>query len=152
MNMRLTLVAAALAGLAVGGAAYAKADKGHGPRMTFEQLDTNGAGELTQTELQARGAARFAETDTDGDGFLTAEEIEAAGEKRAKKRAKKMMSRLDADNDGKLSAAEMQAKGRGAKMFEKFDADGSGGLSKEEFETAGKKMRGHGRGHKQASE
>jgi hypothetical protein len=153
MNMRMTLVIAALSGLALGGVALAKGDKPHGPRMTFEQLDTNQDGQITEAEMKAQGAARFAKADTDGDGFLTTSEIEAAGSERAKKRAAHMMERMDTDKDGKLSVEEM-GKPRGGKgdMFAKFDADNSGGLSKEEFEAAKSKMRKHRGGDKPASE
>ena len=153
MNMRMTLVAAALTGLAFGGAALAKADKPHGPRMTFEQLDTNQDGQITEAEMKAQGAARFAKADTNGDGFLTTSEIEAAGNERAKKRAAHMMERMDTDKDGKLSVEEMGKRhGRKGDMFAKFDVDNSGGLSKEEFDAAKSKMRKHRGGHKAESE
>ena len=124
MNMRMTLVAAALTGLALGGAAFAKADKPHGPRMTFEQLDGDKDGQITETEMKAQGAARFAKMDTDGDGFITTTEIEAAGQEKAKKRASRMMKHLDADNDGKLSLEEMGKRGRKGDMFAKFEQEG----------------------------
>ena len=141
MNIRMTLVAAALTGLAIGGAAYAKGDKPHGPKVTFEQLDTNQDGQVTEAEMQAHGAARFAQADTDGDGFLTESEIEAAGQERAKKKSARMIKHLDADKDGKLSVEEMGKRGGKGDRFAKLDTDNSGGLSKEEFDAAHKKMR-----------
>jgi len=152
MNMRMTLVAAALTGLALGGAAFAKADKPRGQHITFEQLDTDNDGQVTDAEMKAQGAARFAKVDTDADGFLSASELEAAGKDREKKRATRMMERLDADKDGKLSLDEMGKRGRKGDMFAKFDADKSGGLSKEEFDAAHKEMRKHRGGKKPASE
>ena len=87
--------------------------------------------------MQALGEARFANTDTDGDGFLSVTELEAAGSERAKKRAARMIERLDADQDGKLSLAEMKQTRRDpARLFERLDTDNSGGISEEEFQEA----------------
>ncbi|SFD47837.1 EF hand [Sulfitobacter brevis] len=58
----------------------------------------------------------------------------------------KMMERMDADKDGKLSMDEMQARHDPAKMLERLDTDKNGSLSAEEFAKAhegGK--RGHGK-------
>lgn len=144
------LAVAALSTLVAFSPANAKGKGGHEQRASFEQLDTDSSGSLTQAELAAHGAARFAAADTDGDGFLTAEEMTAAAEgrkaKRIEKRIERMMEHRDANNDGKLSAEEMAPdEDRVAKMFERADKNEDGSISKEEFEQASK--RGH-RGHK----
>lgn len=118
-------------------------------RPSFSDLDANADGQITMEEMQARGAARLAKVDTDGDGFLSEDEAVAAATARAKDRHARMVERLDADKDGKLSLTEMQPKGdRAAKMFERADADKSGGISEAEFTEMTKKMEQHMRkGH-----
>jgi Ca2+-binding EF-hand superfamily protein len=105
---------------------------------------------VTLSEMQAQGAARFARADTDGDGFLSLAELEAAGQERASDRAAKMLSRMDANDDGKLSIDEMKHPRRDpARFFERMDADSSGGISEAEFQEARAKMqeRRGGKGH-----
>ena len=71
-------VIVAVAGLTGASAALAKPGMGaHGARVSFEELDADGNGEVTQAEVEAHRAARFAATDTDGDGKLSAAEIES---------------------------------------------------------------------------
>ncbi|MCY4178755.1 MAG: calcium-binding protein [Litoreibacter sp.] len=116
-------------------ASFAKGEGRGGPRASFEQLDTDGNGEVTQAEMAAQAATRFAAADTDGDGLLTKEEISAKAGERAAKRLDRMFERRDANADGALSLEEMQPDAeRVASRFEKIDADGSGGISKTEFE------------------
>lgn len=153
MKTQMTILAIALGAVALVGTAEAKSADHRGAHMSFEELDTDNDGQVTQAEMEAQGAARFAKVDADGDGFLSAAELDIAAQERAKKRAAHMIERMDTDGDGQLSLEEM-GKGRdgiskrGAKMFERMDADNSGGLSKEEFEAAKAKMRKHGPGGK----
>ncbi|WP_146344357.1 EF-hand domain-containing protein [Phaeobacter marinintestinus] len=120
----------------------------HGPRATFEQLDADGDGQVTQAEMEAHRAGRFTEMDTNGDGKLTADEMQAHGQQKAKDRSAKMLEKFDKDGDGALSAEEMPKPRHGDKMFGRIDTDGSGGVSKEEFDAAKAKMKEHGRkGH-----
>lgn len=123
---------------------------GHGERASFETLDADGNGEVTQAEMEAYRAERFSAADTDQDGALSKEELSARMSERANDRAarwvERMMERMDANDDGKLSQDELASRGgrKAGDRFERLDADGSGGVSKEEFETAMKKHRGHG--------
>lgn len=126
-----------------------------GERMSFEQLDANNDGALTEAELAAHATARFTAADTDGDGFLSADELTASSQKRNSERAAKRLERLmehrDANNDGKLSAEEMApSQDRAAKRFERADKNDDGTLSAEEFEAASKHggKRGKKGGHK----
>jgi Ca2+-binding EF-hand superfamily protein len=122
-------------------------DRGQGQRASFEQLDLNSDGQITQAELQAQRAARFAAIDTDGDGFVSSEEIAAHADARRAKRAERMISRMDANGDGKLSAEEMAPpEDRMAKRMERIDTNDDGSISKEEFDAASKGRGGRHRG------
>ena len=141
-----TLIAAIVAisaGL-VAQAGTAKPGSGMRNMPSFEELDTNGDGALTEAELAAHRAARFAAMDSDGDGKLTAAELEAHRSakmaEKLSKRSARMIERLDADGDGALSAAEMTKMRNSNKMFERVDKDGNGAISAEEFEAARAKM------------
>lgn len=147
----IALIVAA-AGTIGAGAALAKGGPGghgfKGARMTFEQLDADGSGEVTQAELEAAKEARFASADTNGDGKLSAEELQAQASADMADRTARMIERFDTDGDGALSQEEMPQPRRGGgaeRMLEHLDADGSGGISKEEFENGRKHARGFGK-------
>lgn len=131
---------------------------GFGPRggpapISFEVLDADGDGKVTLEEIEAQKAARFKASDTDGDGMLSVEEMVAQGERaeseRRVQRVQKMIERLDADKDGKLSADEIKAmgkEGRGAKgeeMFKRMDTNADGAISAEEYEAHKGQRMGH---------
>ena len=109
---------------------------GMGERPTFSELDADGDGSITIAEIRARASARFAESDTDGDGKLTAEELTAAVAARAAERAAVGMARMiewrDTDGDGMLSEAELGGD-TGPRIFMRLDADDDGKISAEEF-------------------
>ena len=126
-------------------AAFAAADRRDGHHMPFEQIDADGDGKITQSELQGVAAARFAKADGDGDGFLTQAELEKAGQERAQKRAAKMIEHMDGDGDGKIALAEMKPRRDPLRMFDRIDADGDGAISKAEFDAAHEKRKGKGR-------
>ncbi len=133
-------------------------ERGQGPRIpiVFSELDANGDGVITQEEMDARKAAKFAEIDTDGDGQLSADELMAQQakqeENRRMKRAERMIERLDANDDGLVSAEEMAShegeRGKRGSLFERADLDDDGKVTEEEFKTAmakAKKFREGGR-------
>ncbi len=108
-------------------------------QMSFETLDTDGDGQITKEEMQARGQARFDAADSNGDGLLSQDELNAAATARAQDRVSGMIERFDTDGDGALSRDEMPRPKRGERMFDRIDADNSGGISEEEFAEAQKR-------------
>lgn len=135
------------AAIIVGGLSVADAKGGghRGERASFETLDTDGDGQITKAEIEARGADRFASVDTDGNGELSKDELIAQSAERQAQRVDKMLERLDADENGTLSQAELEAaprRGGGDRLFKRADADENGSISKEEFETAMEKRGG----------
>lgn len=118
---------------------------GHGPQVTFQELDADNNGEITKEEMQAHRKARFAKADADGDGKLSLEEMQAQAQERAKARAGKMMERHDANNDGFLSEDEMPKPRKAGKFFDRMDADDNGSISEEEFAEAKARMQKHGK-------
>lgn len=169
--MKRTSLISAVAMIAVLGSAAASFADGKkdmerrgGMMPTFEMLDADGDGLVTEAEMDAykkaemdaRKAARFAEADTDGNGSLSAEEMSAKmpgkgekdkkgekGSERKTERLEKMISRMDTDGDGEVSAAEMDAMEKKS-LFERLDTNGDGVLTADEF--AAGADRGHGKG------
>ncbi len=112
---------------------------------TFQELDADNDGQVTQAEIQAHRNARYSAADTDGDGQLSVEEMQAAAQVKANERVTKMFTEYDANQDGFLSQDELPKPRKGAKMFERIDADGNGSISEQEYADARDKM---GRKHK----
>ncbi|MEP3919790.1 calcium-binding protein [Ascidiaceihabitans sp.] len=136
MTQTIKFVLAACAGLALVSPAFANTKgAGKGP-PSFETLDVDGNGQITEAEMRTHGVARFEGMDTDKDGFLSKAELEAAGTKRAQKRSARMMSHLDSNEDGQLSLEEVQKRGRAGKMLSRMDKDEDGSVSREEYDTA----------------
>ena len=141
----------AVAGASLGYATEAEARRGgKGMNVSFEEIDKNGDGFVTQAEVDAHRLARFAAMDTNGDGALSVEELVAAAKEgaaeRIQKRAEKMIEKRDANNDGKITADEAGPRHAG-KMIERMDTNNDGQVSKEEFEAA-KAKRAEKRGKK----
>ena len=131
-----------------------------GARRMFEAMDANKDGKVTAAEMDAAhervtgqkavkgeilASEKIKAIDTDGDGILTAEE-HAAG-------AKKMFATMDANKDGKVTAAEMDAahekvtghkasKGEmsAADKIKTIDTDHDGVLTAEEHEAGADRM------------
>ncbi|WP_223420733.1 EF-hand domain-containing protein [Tateyamaria pelophila] len=122
--------------------------KNRGP--DFSILDMDGNGEITIEEMQASAQSRFDEVDTDGDGFVSQAELAAHSNARAAERAERMISRMDADDDGKLSPEEMMHRRNPERFFSRMDTDDSGSISAEEFKEARGGMKDRGRHRKHA--
>jgi len=121
-------------------------------KFDFSTIDADGNGEITQAEITAFEAAKFAEADTNGDGLLSKEEMlaqvsarfENAPSDRVERRIDRVISHLDENEDGSISLEERQSSERSARMFERLDEDDSGTISAEEAEKAADR-RGHGK-------
>ena len=115
--------------------------RGAGLERMFEQFDTNQDGTITQAEIEAANAARFAEVDANGDGVLTVEEMVAHAtvrdSDRLTRRIEARIDRLDANSDGALSLEEMaDGSKRLDRMFDRIDANSDGAITKAEAEEA----------------
>jgi Ca2+-binding EF-hand superfamily protein len=134
----------AIFSLGLGGLAIAAPHhEGGGDRM--KEADTNGDGQISPQEFQAKRDENFAMFDVDGTPGLSEAEFMAMSEHRAEqhreRRAKYMFNKLDANGDGVVDTAELAAKSD--KMFGKLDSNDDGALSMEEMKD-GKMARHHG--------
>jgi hypothetical protein len=93
----------------------------------FRQLDTNKDGKIERTEVLAWSEARFKALDTAGDGALTKEQYVDAMIAKIRPRLEQRFDKLDADKDGKVTAAEFEAPALA--RFDRRDTDKTGALS-----------------------
>jgi len=138
--MKTLLLAAALAGTMLGGAAIAGQDapQGRGGGMMM-RADTNGDGNISRAEFTAQAEARFARMDKNGDGFITADEMSGRG---GRGPGRGLMA-ADTDQDGKISRAEFMA--QATERFAKLDANGDGQISGDEMKAMMERVREGGR-------
>ena len=135
---------------------YAALADNHRPDLgaMVAELDLNGDGNISKSEIDAKKAAKFTEADQTGDGVLTFEEFEAHAlaekARREAQRRERMFARLDSDGDGVVSEAEFgEARGgRLEKHFDRIDTNGDGMISEAEREAAHEKMKKRGGKHK----
>jgi len=80
-------------------------------RELLGDWDTDGDGEISESELQIGVENAFMEMDLDGDGFIEKEELEAALMARSPDLApvSQMIKALDTDGDGRVSREELKA-------------------------------------------
>ena len=125
--MTKLFLAAALAGTMLGGAAMAAQDapQGRGGGMMM-RADTNGDGSISRAEFTAQAEARFARMDKNGDGFITADEMGGKGG-----RGGGRLMAADTDHDGKVSHAEFTA--MAAARFARMDANNDGEITADEM-------------------
>ncbi len=122
-----------------------------GPSFDFAAADTNKDGKVTAEEFAAYRIAMVAGIDTDKDGLLSVDELTAVHAKhaadRAEEQASRMVQDLDANADGKLSAAELIAMPVPPDAFERADTNKDGVIDQAEAEAAMKAMMGghHGK-------
>ena len=137
------------------GVAMAKGPGGDRALPTFEELDADASGEITTEDFATLRDNRFAEMDSNGDGSVSEAEFVAAAQTKSAERAAEQFGRLDADGDGALSRDVLESRGRGGmgeRMLSRLDEDNSGGVSAEEFDAGMErfaerrgKRKGHGR-------
>lgn len=97
----------------------------HGGRM-IEMFDQNKDGAVTQDEVNAVVAERFAAADADKDGRVTLEEFKAYRLAEMQPMKVRAFQRLDRDGDGKVTRAEFDR--ISDRMFARLDRDGDGEL------------------------
>ena len=115
----------------------ASAQGDHGA-ASFDAIDADGDGVLSEAEMQQFSARafeeRFAITDANGDGALNGAEMEALRSERNDRRIERVMGRLDRNDDGLLQYSELsQVAGRN-RIFGRLDANQDGEVSRDEFE------------------
>jgi Ca2+-binding EF-hand superfamily protein len=147
--MRKFLLAAALAGTAIGGVAIAgQAGPGAGGGMM--RADTDGDGKISRQEFLAQADARFARLDTNGDGVITADEFAARREANRERRGGfgqradgdippssvppqggSAFDRLDTNHDGKVTRDEYRAEANA--RFDRLDTNHDGFIDQNEM-------------------
>src|SRR5258706_13841733 len=149
MKYVLSLTAAALASAAIIAVAAPEGAGGHRDGAMLERIkaaDTNGDGLISKEEAKALPmiAKHFDEIDTDGNGQLSPDELRAFHEKMQAQRFAEHFRKIDTDGDGRISLAEAQANApRLAEHFSQIDANGDGFITPEEMKAS---HQHHGRG------
>ena len=119
--------------------------EGRGFGFAIAQFDSNGDGQVTLEEIQAKRAADAAALDGDGDGMISKDELvafELAKEKsRIEARVNKRFEAQDSNGDGMLSAAELIERPLPTQLFERLDRNNDGAVSAQEMQAARKMMR-----------
>ena len=118
--------------------------RGDGPgfAMMFQRADKDNSGTVTFEEFTAASPMALASADANGDGQINADELtDSMMREMMKRRAERMIERLDSDNDGQISMAEVENSQK--RMFERIDIDGSGAIEQDEL-PQGRGMRGDG--------
>jgi Ca2+-binding EF-hand superfamily protein len=119
------LLAAALL-LASSGAAWAQTGGG---LQRLRAMDANGDGVITRAEAESARQTQFARLDTDHDGYLSQAERSAAPG------GGRMLNMVpDPDADGRISRAELMA--APYRVFDRLDANDDGAISAAEIEAA----------------
>lgn len=165
--MRKLLLAAALAGTAIGGAALAQTTPPPAPpRGEAMRGDTDGDGRVSRAEAIAEADARFDRLDVDHDGKLSPDELTPRGRRGTGDRPAappppagadapppppppppppggpmgggRMLQRLDTDGDGTVSRAEYRA--QAIKRFDRLDANHDGFIDQSEMDAVRDRM------------
>jgi Ca2+-binding EF-hand superfamily protein len=121
--------------------------------QTLMAFDKNDDGQLTRDELPERMHGLFDRADTDKNGLLTAGEIRKAAQATVAPAARNrdegpnfmrldpILTALDTNSDGEISAAEIEA---AATSLKKLDKNGDGKLSEDEVRPNFGPRRGRG--------
>ncbi|GEM_PF-3130690 len=120
---------------------------GDGERQgPIQRWDENGDGLLQRAEAPEHMREQFMRADTNKDGAVSREEMQAAmpppGDRpqlSPEERRKRMMERMDANGDGKITIAELPERMR--ERMKQADTNSDGVLSPQELEAVGEAMR-----------
>lgn len=99
-------------------------------KRAFELADTDQDRKLTQVEIDAARAERFAAYDADKDGRLTLTEFEALFNEVTQPATVRAFQFLDPDGDAEITLAEYEKPG--ARIVEMLDRNKDGTLSRED--------------------
>lgn len=142
---------AAVLAFAVPASAEKGAMMGH-HKAHLAEVDTDGDGKISKTEVEAAHKAHFKSADMDSNGSVSLEEFEAMDERRRQMKLKRKFERSDKNGDGVLSSEELGSRRDG--HFEKMDKNGDGEISADERKAAhkkgGKHLRHWFKGHRDA--
>jgi hypothetical protein len=141
------LIAAALAGTALGGAAFAQttpAAPQAAPRG-MARADGDGDGRVSKAEYIARADERFAKMDKNSDGKLSGDEIappagNGAATGRGGMMRQRMIERMDTNHDGVVTIDEYRA--MVGERFDRLDTNHDGFLDQSEMTAMRQRARG----------
>ena len=144
MSKKLKFSVALLALLSIGNTAIAKnlnKMKILNP-PTFENLDINNDGKISKKEIEKQRDFMVQSMDLNGDKMVSTQELIKRHAKRADFFAKRMIKKLDSNDDGSLSFSEFKKSQQWKleRMFYRLDKNNDGFISKEEAQTARKNM------------
>ena len=109
---------------------------GFGPGL-FETFDANGDGRLTQAEVDQARQGRLAEFDQNGDGNLSLDEYQALWMDAMRERMVDRFQALDDDADATVTGEEfLEPYGR---MISRLDADDDGEITTDELRRRGER-------------
>ncbi len=132
----LKFALAASFGLSMAGAALADdaANKAASP-SSFQRMDSDQNGKVTEQEFIDSRATRFAKLDQDGDGKVTSAEFDSASSQHTSgaNQGQTMIKVFDQNGDGGASIDEFKAVAAAA--FVKQDANKDGLLTEDEMPT-----------------